>query len=209
MLLSSFLYHVLLSSVSLLLFVLFFFFKQKTAYEIRLRLAGSELCIRFRTGDALGGTNTLDVNWTFGDGATGNTSISFHTYDTAGDYTITVTASDQDGNTTARSMPISVRSDSLIVNAASNFPSGQATTTDIIQFGLTAESCDINYPTRLDDEAKMVFLWQMGDPAGTVFDGPAPAFTYTAAGTYDVSLTVTYPQLAISRHATMQMVITP
>ena len=30
-------------------FVLFFFFKQKTAYEIRLSLVGSEMCIRYRT----------------------------------------------------------------------------------------------------------------------------------------------------------------
>jgi len=30
------------------LFVFFFFFKQKTAYEIRLSLVGSEMCIRDR-----------------------------------------------------------------------------------------------------------------------------------------------------------------
>jgi len=29
--------------------VFFFFFKQKTAYEIRLSLVGSEMCIRDRT----------------------------------------------------------------------------------------------------------------------------------------------------------------
>src|SRR5660398_325082 len=34
---------------SCLLCLLFFFFKQKTAYEIRLSLVGSEMCIRDRT----------------------------------------------------------------------------------------------------------------------------------------------------------------
>ena len=33
----------------------FFFFKQKTAYEIRLSLVGSEICIRDRVKDLLGG----------------------------------------------------------------------------------------------------------------------------------------------------------
>ncbi len=31
------------------LWISFFFFKQKTAYEIRLSLVGSEMCIRDRT----------------------------------------------------------------------------------------------------------------------------------------------------------------
>ena len=42
----------LLTSViflSLFLFPMFFFFKQKTAYEIRLSLVGSEMCIRDRS----------------------------------------------------------------------------------------------------------------------------------------------------------------
>ena len=34
----------------LFFFVCFFFFKQKKAYEIRLSLVGSELCIRARSG---------------------------------------------------------------------------------------------------------------------------------------------------------------
>ena len=39
-------------SVSFVFFV-FFFFKQKTAYEIRLSLVGSEMCIRDRLRDAV------------------------------------------------------------------------------------------------------------------------------------------------------------
>ena len=38
----------------------FFFFKQKTAYEIPLRLVGSEMCIRDRTLDPyFGGVSAL------------------------------------------------------------------------------------------------------------------------------------------------------
>ncbi len=41
--------YLMLYDVSSLCNYLFFFFKQKTAYEIRLSLVGSEMCIRDRT----------------------------------------------------------------------------------------------------------------------------------------------------------------
>ena len=37
-----------------LFFLSFFFFKQKTAYEIGVRLVGSEMCIRDRPGTGAG-----------------------------------------------------------------------------------------------------------------------------------------------------------
>jgi len=161
------------------------------------------------TGDPMGGTNTLDVVWDFGDGGTGTTSIAYHTYTEAGNYTIAVSASDPDGNVASMTQPVSVFADSLLVTANTNLPAGQATVTETIQFGFRALSCDIDYPARAQDEAKMTYRWEMGDPAGTVFTGPQPAFKYLAANTYDVFLTVTYPQLAITRHDTLQLVITP
>eukprot|EP00658_Telonema_sp_P-2_P070144 TRINITY_DN59747_c0_g1_i2.p1 TRINITY_DN59747_c0_g1~~TRINITY_DN59747_c0_g1_i2.p1 ORF type:complete len:125 (-),score=45.16 TRINITY_DN59747_c0_g1_i2:200-574(-) len=42
--------------ISCFLYGFFFFFKQKTAYEMLRSLVGSEMCIRDRTGEELGQT---------------------------------------------------------------------------------------------------------------------------------------------------------
>src|SRR5665809_34326 len=64
--------------MQVLVLLLFFFFKQKTAYEIRLSLVGSEMCIRDRSRDHHplmvegGGTWSADV-----DGAVAGEAYSF------------------------------------------------------------------------------------------------------------------------------------
>ncbi len=55
------------------MFLVFFFFKQKTAYEIGVRLVGSEMCIRDRT---TGVSAKIEPNTNFVRSAGG---FSFHT----------------------------------------------------------------------------------------------------------------------------------
>ncbi|MBK7771849.1 MAG: PKD domain-containing protein [bacterium] len=86
------------------------------------------------TGDPLGGNNGLDMNWNYGDGGTGSTSVSYHTYNTPGEYNVIVTATDPGGESASASVPVTVLADSLVVGAATNFPGGTVTTDDIVRF---------------------------------------------------------------------------
>jgi PKD repeat protein len=161
------------------------------------------------SGDPMGGTNNLEIAWNFGDGATSSTAISYNQYMEPGEYTITVTATDPDGETATSKVPVTVLADSLVIAVDSNFPDGNVTVGERIQFDLAAFSCDINFPTVPGDSVKMVYLWDMGAPGDSLFTGSMPSFTYAAAGTYDVNLAVTYPALAVTRRATLQFVVGP
>lgn len=161
------------------------------------------------TGDPMGGTNNLEIAWNFGDGATSSTAISYHQYTAPGEYTITVTATDPDGETATSTVPLTVLADSLVIAVDSNFADGNVPLGERIQFNLAAISCEIDFPTVPGDSVKMVYVWEMGDPDDTIFTGSMPSFTYAAAGTYDVNLAVTYPALAVTRRATLQFVVGP
>ncbi len=161
------------------------------------------------TGDPMGGTNNLEISWNFGDGGTGSTAIEYHQFTMPGEYTITVTATDPDGESTTSSVPVTVMADTLVIAATSNFPDGNVPLGERIQFDLSAVSCDVDFPTVPGDSVKMIYRWEMGDPANTIFTGSMPSFTYADAGTYDVNVAVTYPTLAVTRRETFQFVVAP
>lgn len=160
------------------------------------------------SGDPLGGNNNLELNWVFGDGGTGATSVAYHTYTVPGNYTVQVTATDPGGESAQASRPMLVLADSLVVDVATNFPGGGATTSDIVRFEVSAESCDVDFPTVPGDSVKVALRWEMHDAENHVFDGTSPAFQFTEAGTYNVDLTVTYPAWAVTRHRTIPLTIT-
>jgi PKD repeat protein len=149
------------------------------------------------------------VTWSWGDGTSGRTSRDFHVYDTAGEYTVTVTARDPEGNTATATHPVTVFADSLLLEATSNFPEGVVTTADTIQFGFRAESCDIDYPAVLGDSVKVQILWEMNDPGDNTYRLAQPRFRYTTPGDYTVDLTVTYPAWAVTRKSQLQFTVNP
>jgi PKD repeat protein len=155
------------------------------------------------SGDPLGGNNNLEVQWQFGDGGTGSTSLAYHTYAVPGEYTVIVTGTDPDGNTTTTSTPIVALADSLVIDAgSSNFPDGNCSCVDTVRFIIAAESCDIDYPTVLGDSVKMEFKWDMGDMGGvdnTTYRVVAPEFRFREAGVYEVEAVVFYPGWAVER----------
>jgi len=99
------------------------------------------------TGDPLGGNNSLEIKWDFGDGGTGNTTIAYHRYYTEGEHTVTVTGRDPDGNVTTAQIQVTALSDSLIMLAGSDFPDGNVTTADTVRFQMIeVTSCDVDFP---------------------------------------------------------------
>ena len=160
------------------------------------------------SGDPLGGNNNLDIQWAFGDGGTGSTTLAYHRYFTPGEYTVTVVGTDPDGNSATSSIPILVLPDSLVIQASSNFPDGNVSTADTVRFDILAYSCDIDYPTVPGDAVKMEFLWSMGDGANTEYSLPNPEFRYFTPGTYEAMVTVFYPAWAVYRNTTLTFIVT-
>lgn len=159
------------------------------------------------SGDPTGGNNNLEVAWNFGDGHTASTSLAYNNYAEPGRYTVTVTGSDPDGNSTSAQYTVRVLPDSLAIAATCNFAGGAATTADTVVFDVTAESCDID-PDVPGDYVKMIYRWEMNDAGQHVYETKSPAFRYTAPGDYEAYLTVTYPAWAVTRRDTVRLTIT-
>ncbi|MBM4129860.1 PKD domain-containing protein [bacterium] len=169
------------------------------------------------SGAPLGGNNNLDMTWLFGDGGTGRTSVTYHTYTVPGEYDVVVTAADPAGQTASATVPVVVLADSLLVAVTTNFPGNNPTTADVVRFDATVVSCALDYPTVLGDAVKLAFRWEMNDGSGRVFTEAQPGrqttpegdpgVRFTAPGVYDVELTVTYPAWAVTRHRTIRLTV--
>ena len=115
--------------------------------------------------------------WTFGDGGTSTATNPSRTYAAAGTYTVTLTVTDNQGgrNTTSRSVSVGGGGNQLPV---ANF--------SVAVSGLTATFTDGSSDS---DGSIASRSWNFGD--GTTSTATNPSKTYSAAGTYAVSLTVT------------------
>lgn len=160
------------------------------------------------SGDPLGGNNNLEMNWAFGDGGVGSTSVAYHTYDEAGTYNVVATAVDPAGESASATVSVVVLPDSLVVEPSTDFPSGTVTTADIVHFAAAVTTCDVDFPAVPGDAVKLTFRWEMNDAGNHVYTGPTPSFRFTTAGEYDIDLTVTYAAWAVTRHKTIHLTVT-
>ena len=143
------------------------------------------------TGTAVAFTSTgtdpdgdpLSYTWDFGDTTAGvTTQNASHTYTTPGSYTAKVTVSDGKGGTASATLPITVtQANRAPTVTVTRTPTGNVTTADSVAF--TATGADADGDT-------LSYSWNFGDgtPASTTQN---PAHTYTAAGTYSATVTVT------------------
>ena len=116
-------------------------------------------------------------SWTFGDGGTSTSRNPSHTYASAGTYTVSLTASNAGGSSTA------TRTDYITANPppapVANF-SGTPTS-GTVPFTVNFTDTSTNNPTS--------WSWNFGDNGTSTAQNPS--HTYTAAGTYTVALTAT------------------
>ncbi|UCD53439.1 MAG: PKD domain-containing protein [Phycisphaerales bacterium] len=120
-------------------------------------------------------------DWNFGDGTTGNGLAPDHTYAAAGDYTVTLTVTDDQG---------AIGTTSAIVSVSSDPPVNQS---PVAAFTWSATNLDCSFDASgsddPDEDPIVSYAWDFGD--GTTGSGAITGHEYSAAGTYTVTLTVT------------------
>lgn len=130
--------------------------------------------------------------WDFGDGNTSTQQNPTHTYNIAGDYTVILNVTDDDGNTSTELQTVTVTLKPL-VNFSIN-PSNP-TTSDTITF--SDDSTDA-------DGSISDYNWSFGD--GTYSENQNPTHSYSDDGEYSVTLNVTDNDGA-SNHTTQSITI--
>ena len=119
-----------------------------------------------------------DYMWDFGDGSTSEEADPSHTYTEAGTYTVTLMVSGPGGSDTE------ICADCITVEHPAPVASF-TTSTDSGPYDLLVEFTSSSTGPITD------YLWDFGD--GETSTEASPSHTYTAEGTYTVSLTVTGP----------------
>jgi PKD repeat protein len=123
--------------------------------------------------------NVVGWRWDFGDGGTSGEQNPSHTFPAAGTYTVTLTATDEDGATDASTADVRVEAP-----PPDNQPPTAAFTADCDEL-----ECDFDNDSDDPDGRIATFAWDFGD--GATSDLRNPDHEYAAGGTYTVRLTVT------------------
>ncbi|MCE7699794.1 MAG: PKD domain-containing protein, partial [Methanobacterium paludis] len=115
-------------------------------------------------------------SWDFGDGSTSSSENPTHTYTTAGNYTVTLTATNSAGNSTVTQNIVVSPAAALVANFTSNATSGFNPLT--VQF--------------TDKSTGNATSWAWDFNGDGVIDSTQqnPVYIYSAPGTYNVTLTV-------------------
>src|SRR5215213_7016568 len=133
--------------------------------------------------NASGGTGPYTVNWNFGDDSEESDEQSVvHTFTEAGNYTVTLTATDSTGETATDTLEITDEeppaTESLAAEITSNATSGNAPAT----FSFAADASGGTGPYTVN--------WNFGDDSEES-DEQSVVHTFTEAGNYTVTLTAT------------------
>ena len=128
--------------------------------------------------------DTLTYTWDFGDGETSNSTgpVIEHTYAENGSYTVTLTVYDGTDTDTATETEVNINYVAPVMPEASFTYDPMVNITNTTEVTFTSTST-------LGDATNLTYSWDFGD-GGTSTEAIA-AYTFVAAGTYNVTLTVT------------------
>ncbi|MEA3277188.1 MAG: PKD domain-containing protein, partial [Pseudomonadota bacterium] len=121
----------------------------------------------------------VSYEWDFGDGAIGSGATATHVYAAGGNYSVTLTVTDDAGAAASVSQTVAVTA-----------PVTNLAPTASFSFTCTDLACAFDGSASSDPElGPLSYAWDLGD--GTTATGVSVNHTYAAAGTYTVTLTVT------------------
>ncbi len=116
--------------------------------------------------------------WNFGDGSTASGVSPTHAYATAGNYTATLTVTDNLGATHSATAAVAIGNSPPIANAGGSYT------------GETNVAISLNGSNSSDSDGTITsYSWNFGD--GTTGTGVAPSHVYSSPNIYSASLTVT------------------
>ena len=119
--------------------------------------------------------------WAFGDGSSATGQSVDHSYDSAGEYDVTLTVTDDDGATATNTQTITVEDEEEPPTASFTASSTSVAPGDAVTFDASASSDP--------DGSIESYEWTFGD--GSSATGQSVDHSYDSAGEYDVTLTVT------------------
>lgn len=142
------------------------------------------------------GASIVSYSWTTSDGGSGSGNVFSHTFSAVGNYTITLTVTDNEGEQDTATMGVNITDQPNEEPIARIIASSPATVGQAVNFDGT---------TSADPDGSIVsYQWDFGD--GSTITGALPSHTYNTAGNYTVRLTVTDDDGATNA-TTMAMVV--
>lgn len=132
-------------------------------------------------------------HWAFGDGGQANTAVANHTYSAPGDYTATLTVTDDDGLTDTASLPIHVSA----VPPPNQPPVAIFTATPATGDAPLEVAFDASASTDPDGSITS-YVWSFGD--GTTGSGAVATHTYANPGGFRATLVVADDDGAIASY---------
>ena len=126
--------------------------------------------------------------WEFGDGTTATGEVVNHSYDSAGNYTVNLTVTDDDGASNSTSRTVAVEQNDSNGTTANEAPNASFTYSPSSPNASETVTFDGSNSTDADGTIES-YEWDLGD--GTTATGEVVNHTYAENGTYTVTLTVT------------------
>ncbi len=136
-----------------------------------------------QAGDVVTFTNTSEnatsFSWAFGDGGTSDAANPTYTFEAAGTYTVTLTATGEGGETTSsQDITVAEAAPENVPTASFDFSPNPATAGEAVNFTFTGENA-------------VSYAWDFQNDGTIDSEMENPSFTYDEAGAYSVKLTVT------------------
>jgi len=154
--------------------------------------------VSFTGSDSMDDVGIDSYEWDFGDGNTSTETNPTNTYNTAGNYTASLTVTDGEGLTDTATI-------SIVVTEAGGNQAPEAVVSATPDSGNAPLEVTFTGDGSTDDIGIVSYAWDFGD--GNTSTETNPIHTYNAAGSYMASLTVTDGE-GLTNTATISIVVT-